>query len=437
MSALSRRDFARLLAASGSAAALFPATALALGGGAPVEELGLTAAPLPRTPAAPDEKFWREVRARFLMPRDLCYVNAANLCPTSLPVVQVLERGTRDVDANPVASGARARLTEAREEVRRLLAAALRVTPEEIVITRNTSEANNLVSSGLQLGPDDEVVVFADNHPSNLVAWREKAKRFGFTVTAVPQVNPHPGAEFYVDAFTKALTPRTRVLALTHVTSTVGDVLPVAELCRVARERGVLSVVDGAQSFGALDVDLSAMRPDFYTGSAHKWPCGPKETGLLYVHRDAHERIWPSVVSLYPGAVGVSRKLEANGQRDDAAFGALAESVRFQGGIGRDVIERRARELAQHMVAELQRMPGVTLWTHPDPARSAAVVVFKPAALDPRKLVEALYVKDRVVCVPGGGAGRPGVRFSPHFYNTMAEVDRALAAVRRYLTTGV
>lgn len=202
--------------------------------------------------------------------------------------------------------------------------------PEEVVITRNTSEANNFVSSGVTLGPSDEIVLHSDNHPSNFVAWREKAKRFGFRITVVPQVSPHPGADYYMEVFRKALTPRTKLLSFTHVTNSVGDMLPARELCAMARERGILTLVDGAQSFGVLAVNMAEMQPDFYTGSAHKWPCGPKETGLLYIRRDSYDRLTPSVASLYPGRVGASRTLEAMGQRDEPALAALAEALRFQ-----------------------------------------------------------------------------------------------------------
>lgn len=434
MPSYSRRDFTRLLALSGSAALLPGYTGSR--GRALYDDVEIPSTPLPRTPVEPDEKFWQDVRARFLLPRDLGFFNAANLCPMSLPVVEALERNTRRYETNP-SPAARTELMQGREEARRLLAAALRVTPEEIVITRNTSEANNLVSSGLQLGPNDEIIAFADNHPSNLSAWREKARRFGFSVSVVPLASPHPGPEYYVDAFAKAITPRTRVLAITHLTSNAGDLFPVAELCRMARERGVLSLVDGAQTFGALDVNLSEMRPDFYSGSAHKWPCGPKETGLLFVARDVHDRVWPSIVGLYAGAVGISQKLEANGQRDDASLAAFAEALKFQDTIGRAVIERRVRQLAQHMIEELRRLDGVTIWTHPDPSRSAGIVVFRPGSLDPRRLGAALYEKDRIVCTVRGGSDRSGLRLSPHIYCTVADVDRALAAVRRYLASGV
>src|SRR5918992_2292335 len=421
---VSRRDFARLLAVTGSAAFV------------PELPRAFVSSPLPPTPAEPDEKFWKEVRARFLLPSDLVFLNAANLCPTSTAVVEALERNTRFLDANP-SSASRARLTEGRGESRRQLAKFLGAAPEEIVITRNTSEANNLVSSGLQLGAGDEVIVFSDNHPSNLNAWREKAKRFGFGVVEIPVVTPHPGPSAYLDAFAKATTARTRLLAVTHVTSTIGDLFPVAAICAQARERGVLSLVDGAQTFGVLNVNLGEMRPDFYTGSVHKWPCGPKETGLLFVSAAVHDRMHASVVSLYPGAVGISRRLEAYGQRDEAALATVGAAVAFQEQIGRAAIEQRVRELAAYLARELSRIDGVTLWTRMDADTSAAIVVFKPAGLDPRRVVTTLYERDRVACAASGGTTRPGVRLSPHLYNTMDEMSRVVEAVRKYVTGGL
>jgi len=189
---LSRRDFARFLALSGSAS-LLPSRAFAQSSIA-FEELGFSTSPLPRTPAEPDEKFWREVRSRFLVPKDLAFLNAANLCPMSLPVVEAIEKNMRGYEVNP-APEPRSKLLHAREDARTMLAEALRVTPEEIVLTRNTTEGNNFVSSGLTLGAGDEVIVSTDNHPSNLNAWRQKAKRFGFSVVEVGPPAAHPGTD--------------------------------------------------------------------------------------------------------------------------------------------------------------------------------------------------------------------------------------------------
>ncbi|HXV87063.1 MAG TPA: aminotransferase class V-fold PLP-dependent enzyme [Gemmatimonadales bacterium] len=391
---------------------------------------------LRRTPAAPDERYWEEVRAQFILPSDLAFMNAANLCPAPLRVLDLLQDRTRRLDRDP-SPATKSSLQDEREITRQRVAALLRVTPEEIVLTRNTSEANNLVSSGVPLGPGDEVVIFSDNHPSNNLAWKEKAARFGFTVNVVEQVNPHPGADYYVQAFGRAITPRTKVVAFTHVSNTVGDLLPAREICALARARGALSLVDGAQSFGVLDVDLSALRPDFYSGSAHKWSCGPKETGLLFVSRDVQDRIKPSVYSLYGGRVGASRTMEAMGQRDEPAMIAFGEAVAFSTGIGLPAIEARSRELAGALREGLARIPGVEVWTHADASRTGAVVSFRPGTLDASKLITALYQTDRIVGQLRGGADRPGIRFSPHLYNLHAEVERTVATVKRYMASGI
>jgi len=421
---MNRRDFARLLALGGAAPFITPGKAWAR----PVD--------LPPTPASPDEHFWTAVREQFVMPPDLTMLNAANLCPSSAPVLETLYKTTKDMDQDPSADN-RVKLGDGRENTRKLLAEFLRVTPEEIVITRNTSESNNLVSTGIDLKAGDEVLLTADNHPSNHTAWQEKAKRFGFTVKDVPVPNPHPGFDHYVDAFKKMITPQTKVIAFTHLTSTVGDLFPAKELCALARERGILTLVDGAQTFGLMDVDLSVIQPDFYSGSAHKWPCGPKENGVLYINKSAQPKIWASIFSAYPGRVGVSRTFEGFGQRDEPAMIAFGEALKLQTKIGRAVIEKRSRELTTALIDGLKKIDGVKIWTSPDPARRSAVLSFLPGNLDIRKLSAALYQKDRIGCATRGGQDRAGLRFSPHFYNTHADVEKTVAAMKKYMATGV
>ena len=423
---MNRREFARILAIGGAVPFVTPDLAWARG-----------ATPkLPPTPASPDEKFWLSVRDQFVMPKELTMLNAANLCPSSGPVLETLYKVTKDMDQDPSADN-RAKLGDGRENTRKLLAEFLRVTPEEIVITRNTSESNNLVSTGIDLKPGDEVLLTADNHPSNHTAWQEKAKRFGFKVIDVPVPNPHPGFDHYVEAFRKMITPQTKVISFTHLTSTVGDLFPAKEICKLARERGILTLVDGAQSFGLLDVDLSDIQPDFYSGSAHKWPCGPKENGVLYINKSAQPKIWASIFSAYPGRVGVSRTFEGFGQRDEPAMIAFGEALKLQTTIGRAQIEKRSRELTTALIEGLQKINGVKIWTSADASRRVAVLSFQPGNLDVRKLSTALYQKDRIGCATRGGQDRAGLRFSPHFYNTHADVEKTVAAVKKYMASGV
>lgn len=424
---VSRRDFARLFAIGGSAALFHdPAWARQAPPGSPLAPGG----------AATGETFWTSVRAQFIVPPELAVMNAANLCPASRPALEALQRETSSVDRDPSPNN-RARLYPEKENTRKALAAFLRVTPDEIIITRNTSESNNLVSNGLDLKAGDEVIVHSDNHPSNLAAWREKGKRFGYSVVTIEQKNPHPGDDYYLDAFTRAITPRTKVLCFTHLSSTVGDLLPARELCRMARERGVLTLVDGAPTFGLLDLDLSDMQADFYSGSAHKWPCGARECGVLYVNKTAQARLWPTIYSAYPGAVGFSRTFEGFGQRDEATMIAFRAALEFQERVGRAAIEQRARDLTTQLMDGLRKLPGVTMWTSPVPARRAAIVSLLPGTLDASRLATALYEQDGIAVATRGGTDRPGIRVSPHLYNSPAEVDRLLAALSRYLKTRV
>jgi selenocysteine lyase/cysteine desulfurase len=262
---VSRRDFARLLTFGGVAPWLLP------------DGVVFAQTPLPATaPASPDEAFWKKVRANFLMPPDLAVMNAANLCPSSAPVLQRMYDLTKDMDRDPSPQNRR-KMGEGKEAARKALADFLRVTPEEIVITRNTSEANNTVSSGLELKAGDEVLIFEENHPSNNAAWKTKSKRYGFTVKELPLPNPHPGMDHYVQAVSKAITANTKIVCITHLTNTNGDLFPAKEICRVAHERGVLCHVDGAQSFGLLDVDLSDISRTSTRGAATSGPAARKK----------------------------------------------------------------------------------------------------------------------------------------------------------------
>lgn len=421
---MKRRDFARLFATGGSMALL----------GVPLPH-SVGRRPLHARPMRRGAVDWQAVRDQFLMPPGVSVLNAANLCPSPAAVLDTVVENTKRLDSEPVPTF-RSEIFSAKERTRDALAAFLRVTPEEILITRNTSEANNWVSAGLDLGPGDEVVIFSDNHPSNNRAWKAKGERYGYTVHEVAHVDPHPGAEYYLEAFEAAITPRTRVMSFMQHTNTSGDVFPARELCAMARDHGVVSLIDGAQSFGLMDVDLSDWRPDFFSGSAHKWPCGPKETGVLYVNREMHDRFWPSLYSAYTGSRGLSRTHEGMGQRDTPAVHAFGTQIDFLGSIGQNEIESRSRALATMLVEELRAIDGVHLWTSEHAERRGAVVTFRPGSLDPRRVLTALE-DDGIVASARTGDDRPGIRFSPHFYNMESDVERAVEAIGGYMRTGL
>ena len=402
---LSRRDFGKIvaLAAVGRAAPAFPVQSDA----------------------------WAAVRAEFALDPRYIVMNAANFCPATRKVNEVLFRYTADMDANP-SQQSRAKFSQGREETRRKIAAFLNVTAEEIVITRNTSEGNNLVSSGIELKPGDEVVVHDENHPTNLTSWVEKAKRYGFTVRTVRIPTPPPSSEALIKTFTDMITSNTRVLAFTHVTSTFGTTFPAKELCALARERGILTLVDGAQSFGALDLDLKAMGCDFFTGSSHKWLMGPKEAGILYIRSEVQSRLLPSNYGVYGGTVGASRVFEQMGQRNDPTFMALGEAIDFHNRVGKKNIDNHAKALAAALKTELMKIPGVHMYSPTAPELASAVVTFRPGNANVAALATTLYETIGFAGAARGG-DTPGLRISPHVYNSFEQVEKVVAAISDFI----
>jgi selenocysteine lyase/cysteine desulfurase len=372
------------------------------------------------------ESYWNLVKEQFPLRPGKIPMNAANLCPSPRSVAERVAELTRDLDAD-VSFQNREKFAATLEESRRKVAEQLGVAPEEIALVRNTSEANNVINNGLSLKAGDEVVIFDQNHPTNNVAWDVRAARFGFTVkrVAVP-TTVKDGGEI-LRLFEAALTPRTRVLSITHVSNTTGIRLPARELGELARRRGLYYHVDGAQSWGALKVDLREMGCDSYSASAHKWQMGPKEAGVLFVRRERIPDIWPNIVA--PGwgnkveteAKG-ARKFETLGQRDDSCLAAVGTSVDFHRMIGFERVEARVIELASALKEGLAKIRGAKLVTPRDPRLSAGVVVARFEGVDGQKIFREIYAKH-------GIAGAAGLRLCPHVYNTLEDVERAVRAV--------
>ena len=415
-----RRGFLAKLAGTGAALALFPALA--------PERLGAAVQALPPPPAAADEPFWDEVKASFPLHEGRIPMNAANLAPAPRPVVERVLEVMWDIEGD-VSFQNRGdyedRLGATRNKVARILGAS----PEELALVRNTSEGNNIIVGGLPLGPGDEVVVFDENHPTNAVAWDVRAARFGFTVrrVGVPEGATDP-AEVR-DRFLEAIAPNTRVLAFSDISNVSGLRLPVREICRACRERGIHSHVDGAQSFGAVQVDLHDLGCDSYATSAHKWFCGPKEVGVLYVRSEKIDEVWPGMVGVGWGSEAQTsargaRKFETLGQRNDALLVGMGAAADFHEAIGGERIEARIMELVAALRAGLSEIAGLHFVTPAPPALHAGVVVARVEGVDERQVFEELYREHGVAGAPTGG-----FRLCPHIYNVRADVERAVEGV--------
>jgi isopenicillin-N epimerase len=413
----SRRSF---LHRAGTAA-LVPAVAGAL---AELKSL------LASTPPA-GEEYWQMVRRQFAFDDNKVPMNAANLCPSPRVVADQVAELTRDIDVNCSFQN-RAKFVALLEASRRKVAQHLHVSADEIALVRNTSEANNTINNGLALKAGDEIVLWDQNHPTNNVAWDVRAARFGLRVNRVTTPAEPKDTGQLVAAFTDAFTPRTRVLALTHASNVSGLRLPISELCEAAHKRGIFVHVDGAQSWGALDVKVRELDCDSYSASAHKWFVGPKEVGILYVREERIAEIWPNVVApgwgsqVQPEVKG-ARKFESLGQRDDAALAAIGTAADFHFAIGPARVEARMLELASRLKAGLTEA-GISLVTPFDPAMSGGVCVIRVPSAKREEVYNQLYERHGIA-----GASTGGMRLCPHIYNTLDHVDRAVRGLKSLL----
>jgi selenocysteine lyase/cysteine desulfurase len=318
-----------------------------------------------------------------------------------------------------------------RESLRGKLARMLHVSADEIAITRNTSEGSNIIVKGVDLKPGDEVLITDHNHPSNNDSWRVRAQRDGFVVKSLPVPIPAPSAEKLLADFERAITPRTRVIAITHVTSTTGIQYPAREIAALARKHNIYMHLDGAQTFGAFDVNLAEIGCDSYSASAHKWLMGPLEAGILWVRAERIPQIWPSIVTAgWTDHLKGARKFEVFGQRDDPRVVALESSVDFINLMGLPAVQARVEALATRAKVQLHEMAAVQLKTNLEPELSGGVVKFRLKNVPTQQAYDLLWQRHRlaIAMTPSGDA--EGLRFSAQVYNSMEEVDRAVAAVK-------
>ncbi len=389
---------------------------------------GLAAALQAADPAR--EQYWELVRRQFPLEEGLVYLNAANVCPASRPVMDRYLHFLRDFHANPSFQN-RDKYAELQERVRSKTAALLGVSADEIAITRNTSEGSNIVVKGVDLKPGDEILITAHNHPSNNDSWKVRARRDGLVVRALPTPVPAASRDAVISAFEKAVTDRTRLIAITHVTSTCGLLYPVREVGALANRRNIWYHLDGAQTFGALAFNLREIGCDSYSASMHKWPMGPLEAGVLYVRAERINGLWPSIVTAgWSDHLKGARKFEVFGQRDDPRIASMEASIDFLNLLGMSNVEARLRALSLHLKRELVKVPGVTMRTNLEPDLSGGVIRFTLRGVPHQQAYDALWKRARVAMAVTAGGESEGLRFSPHVYNTFDDLNRAVAAVR-------
>ncbi len=393
-------------------------------------------APRAATAAGEDETYWGEIQRAFDIDRTMVNLNNGGCSPAPTHVLEQMIRDIRFSNELPVDH--MWRVLEPRiESVRRDLAAEFGCDPEEMAITRNASEANETMIFGTDLQRGDEVVMTTQNYPRMQNAWRQRERREGIVLKRVKLETPVASDASFVEQIGRAITPRTKVIEVMHISFQTGYIAPVRAIVELARPRGIKVFVDGAHAFAHFPFTRDELACDFYGTSLHKWLHAPIGTGFLYVRRDRIKSLWP----LMAGAVEQEdnvRKYEEIGTHPAANHNAIAVAIAFHRSVGAERKIARLRYLrdrwAKQVLASSER---ARMITRIGPTESGAIGVLAIDGMDMAKLGAWLLDQHRIVTTPLVNDEFQGLRITPNVYTTPDEVDlfadRVTRAIRRGL----
>jgi len=384
---------------------------------------------------ARDEDFWREIQQAFDVDRGLINLNNGGVAPSPRVVQAALLRYLAVSNQAPSIT-MWGWIEPEIEGVRRRLAVSFGCDPEEMAITRNASEALEIVQLGMPLERGDEVLTTTQDYPRMITTWKQRERRDGIVLKQITFPVPPPSQDDLYARIAQAITPRTKVIHICHITNLTGQIFPVKKICQLGRARGIEVIVDGAHAYAHFPFTRDELDCDYYGTSLHKWLTAPIGTGFLYVRRAKIEKIWPMMAAA-PEQNANIRKFEEIGTHPAANHNAIAEALDFYDGIGPDRKAARLRYLRDRWAKRLERVPGVKLLTPYDPAQSCGLASFTPAQLDVGKLAGHLYDRHRIIVTPIGHPEFNCLRITPNVYTTLAEVDRFGDVMEELLRRGL
>lgn len=370
------------------------------------------------------------IRARMGLGANIIYVNAANLCPTFQSASAAEKASSIELQADP-SQEYRQRFVDISTQLRTRFAAQVNTVPGAIALTRNSSESSGNIVRGVPLQAGDEVIIGRENHPSNSNYWHRREKEQGIVVKVADPPNEPKNAQDVLDAYLKLATPKTKVIALSHMTNIAGLIAPAAEIGRFARARNIWFHLDCAQTFGWMKLDVMQLGCDSFSGSTHKWMMGPLGGGVLYIRPERQAELDPLILSVNyyrsskPDEVN-GQNFEFIGQRTDPMLPGLMVALDEREAIGADTIERIARANAASMRQKLQAK-GIKVWGSGDPALWGPCLAVQLNDVSGKH--KDLYLNHKVACAATRVNGQPALRISPHVYNTPEELDRLATLV--------
>ena len=430
---INRRNFLSMVGKGVGLAALSSATVASL-----LEDLHAATKSVEHlTPAeaAMNEDYWFEIQRSFSITRGITNLNNGGVSPSPRIVTEALCRyiwQQEDVTAYTMWSI----LEPQSETVRTGLADIFGCDREEIAITRNASESLEIILMGMDLKSGDEVLTTTQDYPRMLTTLRQREQREGLVLKMIKVPVAPQNLDEITAQFEKFITPKTRVILISHVINLTGQIMPVKSICDLAKSKGIEVIVDGAHSFAHFAFKQADLGCDYFGTSLHKWLFAPKGTGLLYVKRDKIEKLWPLMAADKSEKTDI-RKFEEIGTHPAAPRLAIGEAILFHNGLGAKRKEERLRYLSRYWMTRLKDLPNVRFHTSWEPNQSCGIANVEITDVDTGALSTYLMDRHKILTVGIIHDEFKGLRITPSVYTTLKELDRFVDVMQTVAKKGL
>lgn len=384
--------------------------------------------------AATNEEYWAMIAQAFAIDRRNLNLNSGWTSPSPKMVTEAFVRYKHQEDAT--ASTMWQLLEPQAETIRAGLANLFGCDPDEIAITRNASESLQILLLGIDIRSGDEVIATTQDYPRMLTALRQRELREGPKLKLVKIPMAPASTDEIVAALESAITPKTKVILISHMINITGQIMPVRKICDMARQRGIETIVDGAHSFAQLDFKRDDLQCDYFGSSLHKWLYAPKGAGLLYVRKEKISNVWALMASEDKNKHDI-RKFEEIGTHSSATRLSIGEALLFHEAVGPERKEARLRFLSSYWMEKLRPLAGIGFNTSFDPSQFCAIANFKIEGGDPQKITDHLMSKHKIIATPIIHDEFSGIRITPNIFTMLPELDRFCGAIESILKTGL
>jgi len=376
---------------------------------------------------AQNEDFWAVIQRAYSVNPDIINLNNGGVSPSPVVVQQAVERYNQLANEGP-SYFMWGILDQGREPLREKLAHLAGANANEIAIDRNSTEALNTIIFGLPLKTGDEVIGTKQDYPHMIEAYKQRAERDGIVYKQISFDFPTEDDDAIVKAYEQAITPRTRLIHVTHMVNWVGQTMPVAKIADMAHAHNIEVLADGAHSFGLLDFKIPNLHCDYFGASLHKFLSAPIGTGMMWVRADKIEKVWPLVCAANPHSSDI-RKFEDLGTRSFPLEQGIGEAINFHEGIGSKRKEQRIGYLKNYWASRVQSIPRVKLHTSLNLNYSCAICGVSIDGMTPSQVASALFDKYKIHTVGIVWENISCVRVTPHVYTPLDDLDKLVGAI--------